>query len=229
MVPGSCTRMPTVQQPAASTVSATFDHKRLLMHLQVQKFWVESGGQWRVLHQGVFLTSVDITDAYLHILTLPPHQSCVWFVLKVCHVQICGLAVWPVYSSLSAPGFWVYCTPYSFCRILGHLLLREQSTLLLEINVSLGEYSGRVRMDFGFTEVGPVVEIFRLVTAYCPGESNPSSGQMSCAQVALLRTLTNPSIHFCMRVMGKMVASLKAVPFIQFSFHIPTMEYLSSI
>lgn len=47
---------------------------------------------------------------------------------------------------------------------------------------------------------------------HCLGKSDSPPGKCLRAQVGLLKTL----IHFCMKVLGKMVASFKAVSFAQF-------------
>lgn len=74
----------------------------------------------------------------------------------------------------------------------------------------------------------PVVGIFRPDPGYHPGESDPTTGQMSCFG-DVLKTMTNPSIYFCMRLLGKIVGSIWGSAPCPVSFQAPPMECLNGM
>ncbi|CAJ0962706.1 unnamed protein product [Ranitomeya imitator] len=210
-------------------VRPILDLKLLNKCVRVRHFRMESlRSVISSMERGEFLASIDIKDAYLHIPIFPPHQRFFRFAVLEDHFQFTalpfGLATAPrvftkvmaaVMAILHSRG--VVVLPYlddllikgpSFqaCESSVHITLDSLSRLGWLINLDKSSPVPARRISF----LGMILDTSRGLVLL------PRSKAQALQQGA--RTLCHPrprTIRFAMKILGKMVAAIEAVPFAQ--------------
>ncbi|CAJ0968537.1 unnamed protein product [Ranitomeya imitator] len=210
-------------------VRPILDLKLLNKCVRVRHFRMESlRSVISSMEKGEFLASIDIKDAYLHIPIFPPHQRFLRFAVLEDHFQFTalpfGLATAPrvftkvmaaVMAILHSRG--VVMLPYlddllikgpSFqaCESSVHITLDSLSRLGWLINLDKSSPVPARRISF----LGMILDTSRGLVLL------PRSKAQALQQGA--RTLCHPrprTIRFAMKILGKMVAAIEAVPFAQ--------------
>ncbi|XP_073436841.1 uncharacterized protein [Dendrobates tinctorius] len=219
------------------TVRPVLDLKLLNRFIRVRHFRMESlRSVISAMEQGEYLASIDVQDAYLHISIFPPHQRFLRFAIDGRHFQFValpfGLATAPriftkvmavVMAILHSRGIVVL--PY-----LDDLLVKGPSFRACEENVS-------ITLDT-LSRLGWLVNGKK--SSLIPAQRIPFLGMIFDTSRGLvilpqdkaraLRqgvwSLQRPGPHtirFRMRVLGRMVAAMEAIPFAQ--FHLRPLQH----
>ena len=215
--------------PKKGGVRPILDLKALNSFVKVQRFRMESVRSIMAsLHQGDFMASLDIMDAYLHVPVCTSHQRYLRFAIGEDHYQFValpfGLASAPrVFTKVLAPILALLRQRgIAIVGYLDDLLLRASSGSELEEDVSI---TCRTLQEFGWflnlrkSVLVPSQRLEHLGLVLDSGETKvflPSQNLLTL-QSAVRQLLTQKwsSLRFCMRVLGLMVASFEAVLYAQ--------------
>ncbi|XP_069820999.1 uncharacterized protein [Dendropsophus ebraccatus] len=212
------------------SVRPILDLKRLNRYVRLSHFRMESlRSVIASLEPGEFLSSVDIQDAYLHVPIYPPHQRFLRFAVGEEHYQFValpfGLASAPrvftktmaaVMALLRARG--VSVTPY-LDDILVKAPSRDQNLESLHITLDTLSRFGWLlnRPKSSLVPAQSIVFLgMRLDSVQARVFLPEDKLQSLQANIRALCSHRPVSIRSCMRVLGKMVASMEAIPFAQF-------------
>ncbi|CAJ0958217.1 unnamed protein product [Ranitomeya imitator] len=211
------------------TVRPILDLKLLNRCVRVRHFRMESlRSVISSMERGEFLASIDIKDAYLHIPIFPPHQRFLRFAIREDHFQFTalpfGLATAPsvftkvmaaVMAILHSRG--VVVLPY-----LDDLLIKGPSFQACESSVhitldSLSRLGWLINLDKSSPVPSRRISFLGMILDTSRGLVLLPRSKVQALQQGV-RTLCHPrprTIRFAMKILGKMVAAIEAVPFAQ--------------
>ncbi|CAJ0964903.1 unnamed protein product [Ranitomeya imitator] len=211
------------------TVQPILDPKLLNKSIRVQRFRMESLRSVIVsMEKGEFLASIDIQDAYLHIPIFPSHQRLLRFAVQEQHFQFVALpfgltTALRVFTKVMAAAVAIFHTrgvvvlPYlddilikgpSFraCKKAVNITIDSLFRLGWKINFKKSSPEPAQRISF----LGMILDSSHGLVLLPPEKI--SALQREAQKLSQPRT---HSLHFSMRVLGRMVAALEAVPFVQ--------------
>ncbi|CAJ0924141.1 unnamed protein product [Ranitomeya imitator] len=207
------------------------DLKQLNRHLRIRRFKMESlRSVVASMEQGEFLCSVDIRDAYLHVPICVRHQRFLRFAIQGHRYQFTALP----FGLASAPRVFtkVMAAIMAILRSKGFLVIPYLDDLLIK-GPSRQDYSQSLQLTLDtLLHLGWKINYqksFLFPTQrleFLGMEFDTSPAQVFLPKEKFLslrrggvRALKSPnplSLRLAMRVLGKMVASIEAVPYAQF-------------
>ncbi|CAJ0926027.1 unnamed protein product [Ranitomeya imitator] len=208
------------------TVRPILDLKLLNKFVRVRRFRMESlRSVIASMEKGEFLASIDIQDAYLHIPIFPSRQRFLRFAVQEQHFQFVALpfsfataprvftkviaaavAILPRHGCATVSRRYPHQRPLCACKDAVSITMDSLSRLGWKINFKKSSSVPAQRISF----LGMILDLSKGLVLLPPKKI--SALQREAQKLSQLRT---HSLRFSMRVLGRIVAAMEAVPFVE--------------